>query len=144
MYVGQSVNLEMRRKNHFSLIKNASHICKQINADCKKHGFNTFTFTILEELPNTCNANTRLMCEKKWVEFYGGVLSDNLYNKITPKEKPLKNDDSCMDIHIRIKKEYQALVKKWLDEQKKKDNRSPSNAFETLVLNEIKKETNSN
>ena len=47
-----------------------------------------------------------------------------------------------MDIHIRIKKEHEAIVKKWLEEQKTKQNRTPSNAFETLVLNEIKKQTN--
>ena len=70
-YVGQSTNLEKRKRQHFSELKNQRGINPEIQDDFNKFGRNSFHFEILEE----CNHEELIKLEKKWLDY-----SCNLYN----------------------------------------------------------------
>lgn len=65
MYVGQSVHLSERIKQHFSELKRGKHPNKYLQRDFNKDA-KFFTWKILE-LVDVRNLNER---EKYWIEFY--------------------------------------------------------------------------
>jgi len=72
MYVGQTINLESRRRAHFSPSSKCPYICNAV----KKYGKENFDFVLLEALPTIEISNER---EKYWIEFLG-TLSPRGYN----------------------------------------------------------------
>lgn len=66
MYVGQTIDLDRRRRSHFS----PSSKCPYLANAVKKYGRQNFDFTILEVLEDLEQANNR---EKHWVRKLGSL-----------------------------------------------------------------------
>lgn len=77
IYIGQSINIEQRWREHCSFNKNSSYIDKAIH----KNGKNKFNLYIIAELPN--NEEILLKHEKYWIKFYNTFKNRFHYN-LTP------------------------------------------------------------
>ena len=69
IYVGQSIKIEKRWKQHIRELRKNTHINKYLQNSFNKHGEEAFKFIILEECARE-NLNER---EVYWVSYYGGV-----------------------------------------------------------------------
>jgi len=100
-YVGQSSNLEKRKRQHFSTLKRGKSINKELQKDFDIYGSNSFSFEIIE-YTSIEELGAR---EKYWINF-----GENLYNQIkrelkinlTEKDRiklwsyiDIKDEDSC-------------------------------------------------
>lgn len=87
MYIGQSVNIERRWKEHISKGKDKSYIDRAIN----KHGQDNFVLIIIEEAPKE-NLNDR---EQYWVQYYNTYHDFNHYNlSLGGEANPMDNAES--------------------------------------------------
>ena len=77
-YVGQSVDISRRYYQHSINSYNSNH--KEYNSyfyrAIRKHGFNNFSFEILEE----CNLEELDNREKYWIEYYQSNIEEKGYN----------------------------------------------------------------
>lgn len=78
MYIGQTTNYSRRKCEHISRLKH--HRCDNIymQLDCDKYGLNTFEFSILED---NVEPDKLLEVETYWINQFGGINSENLYNE---------------------------------------------------------------
>ena len=49
VYIGRSKNINQRKAEHFSDLRNNVHKCKEMQKDFNQYGENAFTFSIAEE-----------------------------------------------------------------------------------------------
>ena len=75
-YVGQSIQLETRKKNHFCELNRGVHKNPYLQASFNEYGSSAFKFTILE----CCDESELSDKERKWMNHFGGYKSDNLFN----------------------------------------------------------------
>ena len=75
VYIGQSKNLEQRKKEHFYDTKYGK---TAFHKALKKYGFDNFDWEIIAECITREEAN---ILEKKFILEYGGVESTELYNE---------------------------------------------------------------
>lgn len=66
-YVGSSVNLERRKKEHWTRLKNKSHPARHLSASFEKYGADAFEFVILEECDCT-DEKARYASETQWIQ----------------------------------------------------------------------------
>lgn len=76
VYIGQSINIKCRFDSHKSNLKNNHHSNIYLQNAWNKYGEENFKFEILEE----CTENKLDEREQYWLNFYGGLNSDNNYN----------------------------------------------------------------
>lgn len=108
MYVGQSVNIEKRWKEH---IRGADIDSSRLEKAMRKHGVDKFSLKIITKLPNVeKELNSH---EKYWIKFYN-TYEDRFHYNLTPggEISPMKNPD---------------IVKKAL--KNRKDLSGPNNPF---------------
>ena len=48
-YIGQSCNIEERKRSHYSHLKNGTHFNEYLQRAFNKYGFDNFEFRVLEE-----------------------------------------------------------------------------------------------
>ena len=78
VYIGQTNNLEQRVRLHKYCLNNNKHPNKLLQWDFNLYGCNSFTFSVLD----TANTRTEsLQLETKYMNLYGGIESDNIYNQ---------------------------------------------------------------
>jgi group I intron endonuclease len=114
VYIGQSDNLNERKKTHFYRLERNQHHNEHLQKSYNKHGENNFVFEVLEECEDLCNR------ELHWVNEYGGLNSKNIYNL----KNPLTNEFSD---YVRVKISKNIIGEKnpnygnkWTEEQKEK------------------------
>ena len=78
VYVGETSDFKHRRRQHINMLKNKCHENPKINEDLKTYSVSDFSIDILEVLPN--NKQIRLLQETYYINLYGGVDDDRLYN----------------------------------------------------------------
>ena len=76
VYIGQSVDIEGRWYSHIHDLNDGTHQNKHLQNAWNKYGSESFIFTILEE----CEEEKLTEREQYWIDYYGGVNSDNNYN----------------------------------------------------------------
>lgn len=74
-YVGKSVNIEKRFKNHLKNLRQNKHYNKHLQNSYNKYGEEFFEFDVVEE----CNENQLNEKEKYWIAYYKNN-NFNLYN----------------------------------------------------------------
>lgn len=92
LYIGQSIDIEERRKAHFEALRSGRHYNRYLQNSFNKHGEHNFSFEILEE---TQNLDER---EKYWISYYDTCSKVKGYNLLTGG----KNFEMTDDVRIRI------------------------------------------
>ncbi len=82
-YIGSSVNIHERTREHLLFLKKDRHINIELQKDFNKYGAKSFNIEVLEEVVNHKDLLNR---EERWKEF-----GCNLYNKITQSDIILTN-----------------------------------------------------
>ena len=116
VYVGQSENLNTRFNRHIYRLKRNEHHNESMQRAFNKHGEDIFEYEIIEEVELELLTER----EKYWIDYYGGINSNNNYNF----KDPLLNEYSDY-----IKKKQSKKISgennpnwgnKWTEEQKEK------------------------
>lgn len=81
MYVGQSIDIEKRFKDHIYELEHNIHSNRYLQSSWNKYGKSNFVFSMLEKVQEEDNLTSR---ERYWVDYYGGYESDVLYNLREP------------------------------------------------------------
>ena len=115
VYVGQSKRLKQRYYDHIISIKKGKHHNDILQKSFNKYGFDNFEYNIIEEVLDENMLNER---EKYWIDFYGGINSDKVYNL----KDPLLNEHSDY-VRNKISKANSGennpnFGNKWTDEMK--------------------------
>ena len=76
VYIGSSVSCYDRWKQHRSELNKNCHVNKYLQHSWNKYGSDNFIFEIIE----CCNKEVLKERETFWIEYYGGIESDNNYN----------------------------------------------------------------
>lgn len=126
LYIGQSLNVEKRIKDHQYELSRGIHINRYLQAAWNKYGEANFVFSVLEEVLCSDDLTRR---EKYWVDFYGGYESDVLYNLREPGPSGKMSSDSLKRLSesqkvLRKDSEYnqrlsRALKNSWTPERRK-------------------------
>lgn len=90
LYIGQSVDVEKRIKDHIYELSHGIHQNRYLQSAWNKYGKSNFVFSVLE----TVSEELLTEREKYWVDFYGGYESDKLYNLREPGPKCRLSADS--------------------------------------------------
>lgn len=80
LYIGQSVDIQKRIKDHLYELNHGIHANRYLQAAWNKYGESNFVFSTLELISEE-HLTER---ERYWVNFYGGYESDKLYNLREP------------------------------------------------------------
>jgi group I intron endonuclease len=78
-YIGQSIHLERRRRDHFSKLKYGEHFNHRLQNDFLVDGVHAFEFHILEETTEPV-LDVR---EQAWISYYKSVEPQHGYNQDT-------------------------------------------------------------
>ena len=76
-YIGKTLFLTRREKDHFKMLQNNIHTNKLLQQDYNLYGQSSFQFTILEDY---ILEEDLLMQETAWMNYFGGIESDSIYN----------------------------------------------------------------
>lgn len=87
VYIGQSQKLNQRYGVHLYRLKRKEHHNEILQRAFDKYGIDNLEYNILEEVSDEKLLNKR---EKYWIDFYGGINSDQVYNL----KDPLLNEHS--------------------------------------------------
>lgn len=79
IYIGQTIDYVNRINHHKNKLKRNSSDCKLLQIDYNKYGLSNFKFEILEK----CDKEKLLEQETYWINYYGGVNSDKIYNMVS-------------------------------------------------------------
>lgn len=78
-YIGQSVEIELRRRIHFSRLRNSSHYNSHLQSAFKEYGSENFEFRMLEEVA----VEMLDIRERAWIAYYKSDQKEFGYNKTT-------------------------------------------------------------
>lgn len=76
VYIGQTINFNRRCKQHKNLLLKENHTNKNLQADYNLFGITAFQFEIIDIV----DKNQAEQIETYWINYYGGIESDNTYN----------------------------------------------------------------
>jgi len=158
VYIGQAKNLNTRYREHLYYIKNNKHYNYYLQKSFEKYGKENFNYSILEEVEDDSLLNIR---EKYWIDYYGGINSNNTYNFKDPllneyndyirkklsKSSSGKNNPNYGNYWTEEQKENSSKNKKgksWEElygiEKSKKMKKKLSNSHEGKIVKEETKE----
>lgn len=78
VYIGQSINLKDRIAHHLNKLKRGCSDNHFLQEDFNKYGGNNFKIDIIE----ICNKCDLIERETYWINYYGGIESNNTYNQV--------------------------------------------------------------
>lgn len=76
VYIGQTNNFNRRKNEHFKHLKYKKHENKPLQEDYIRYGSFNFKIEIIEEVED----EKGLERETYWINYYGGINSQNVYN----------------------------------------------------------------
>lgn len=138
VYIGQSQKLNQRYSGHLRRIKTHSHHNEILQRAFDKYGADNFEYNILEEVSD---GSVLIEREKYWIDFHGGINSDQVYNL----KDPLLNEHSDYVINKMSKNKMGEnnpnYGNEWTEEIKKKESdRKKGKSWEELYGEEKTKE----
>lgn len=77
VYIGQTQSIKTRKNDHFGKLRRNEHHNPYLQEDYNKYGANSFRMIVLEQCESKEKA---LMQETKYIENYGGIECDSIYN----------------------------------------------------------------
>ncbi len=142
VYIGQSQKLNQRYGGHLYRLKRKEHHNEILQRAFDKYGIDNFEYNVLEEILDENMLNER---EKYWIDFHGGINSDQVYNL----KDPLLNEHSD---YVRNKMSKNNMGEnnpnygnEWTAEMKKKESdRKKGKSWEELYGEEKAKEMKKN
>lgn len=102
IYIGKSIFVEKRFKEHKYALINNCHINKHLQSAWNKYGSENFEFSIIEECSKS-NINER---EIYWINFYGGIENNNNYNILKGGLGGVGNEQWKKKISNTVKEHY--------------------------------------
>lgn len=127
VYVGQAIDLEKRLSEHrFSLLGNR-HINKHLQNAWNKYGEENFKFEVIE----VCSEDKLTEREQYWIDYYGGMNSNNNYNQREASSKGHLSEESKQKMSIS---QLGHLVK--AETRQKMRNRMLGNNYGSKVMQE--------
>lgn len=76
VYIGQSIDIDKRRKQHLGDLNNGIHHNKHLQSAWDKYGEENFTFKVVEE----CEVENLNQKEIYWIDSYDSYINKNGYN----------------------------------------------------------------
>jgi group I intron endonuclease len=146
IYIGQTNNIKRRFLEHKRLLRNNEHSNHILQTDYNKYTLSNFKFQLIE----ACNDNLAQMKEDHWIDYFGGIESENVYNyqnnKTNNKEMSLKISKANKGILLGTKNPmYNKHTNNWnhkcYNETKHKISKSKCTHFskyKTLAQNNLK------
>lgn len=89
IYIGSTIDLDHRQVEHFRSLRHGRHANSQLQADFNKYGISSFTFSVLEVLPNS--STNQQISERE--QYFTGLahLNGQCYNRPLALLRPIKN-----------------------------------------------------
>lgn len=120
VYIGQSINLNTRYAQHLRQLILGCHFNSYFQHSFNKYGKDNFIYEIIEYAEDLSLLNSK---EGFWVEYYGGINSDLIYNSRDPLT------GACSDYVKRRFKDMSGennpnYGNKWTDEQKENSSKA--------------------
>lgn len=101
MYIGSSVNMQTRVREHVRLLNLTQHSNQHLQAAWDKYGAGAFTFDVLEAV---LDKHLLYAIEQKWLDQHRTYLAQNGYNKAkdtTAPQRGLKRSaETCAKIGV--------------------------------------------
>lgn len=93
-YIGQTIDIKRRKRKHYQMLENNTHVNPKLQASWNKYGKENFDFTFWEFNLNSADELDQLECE--YIEKYNGLTEG--FNLIPGGSKPpnhqkVKDDD---------------------------------------------------
>jgi group I intron endonuclease len=106
-YFGRTQNADLRKYQHFTLLKNKAHSSPSLQKDYNRYGEKSFQFDIISVL------NTKLKAHEKEIELIkSGIKNRNCYNvKIDNKLSYRRGVSKDAQVTIRITLEDEEKIK---------------------------------
>lgn len=114
VYVGQSVELEERKREHFRCLRKGIHDNIYLQNSFYKYGEENFVFEVIEYISEPLE-NVLTEREQYWIDYYGGYTSSNTYNL---KEAGSHGRDSELLKQIKSNAQKGKIMPKLSDEHK--------------------------
>jgi hypothetical protein len=114
MYVGSSINIEQRKKDHFNMLKNNKHHSKELQGSYNRtKDKNVFKFEIIEEVKDETELKVR---EQYYINLYDSMF--NGYNcnlpldslKYITKNKKVRLRDKYFDEFAELYNQYTDIL----------------------------------
>ena len=99
VYIGQTKNYRSRFSEHKHELLHHKHHNSKLQEDFNRFGLTNLKFEIIEECSTKEQALER---ETYWINYYGGIESDNTYNKcdLSGNNKEYKHNQSIAQLGI--------------------------------------------
>ena len=141
VYIGKTNNPIRRFSEHIIGLTSGTHKNPHLQEDYDKYGLNNFSFQVIDEIEN----NNIYEQEDYWIDYYGGIESDKVYNmknsKTNNKEIRYKNKQAMLgDSHpMRGKHHTKEAIEKIKLNAKTNPNYGMRGKHHTLqTINKIK------
>ncbi|MBQ0111563.1 MAG: GIY-YIG nuclease family protein [Bacteroidales bacterium] len=123
VYIGKSINIEMRFINHKSLLNKdtRSKDCnRHLYNAVKKNGIDNFNFEIIEDLSFNYSEEILIDRELYWMEFYNSCDRDHGYNlRKDSSSKCIVHEETRKLLSLRVGELNSNFGNTWSDDQKK-------------------------
>ncbi len=83
-YIGQTIDIKRRKRKHYQMLENNTHVNPKLQASWNKYGKENFDFTFWEFNLNSADELDQLECE--YIEKYNGLTEG--FNLIPGGGKP--------------------------------------------------------
>lgn len=77
VYIGQAIDIQSRIREHKELLNRNCHTNNHLQCAWNLYGEDKFIFSTVEK----CDEKILTQREQFWIDFYGGINSDNTYNQ---------------------------------------------------------------
>ena len=77
IYIGQTINFKRRDWEHKNLLRKGLHKNKYLQQDFNLYGEESLKFDLIQD---NLNLNDRKVLETYYIQYYGGIESNNVYN----------------------------------------------------------------
>ncbi len=131
VYIGETSNFYKRVSDHRSELNRGFHENPNIDIDIKRFNANDFVIEILEKLPN--DKQVRLDRETYYINLYGGIESDNVYNY---KDKNSYNQELLN--HMSCGRKDIAPWNKGIKDTKHRGKNSPMFKYDKVFVEQLR------
>ena len=99
VYIGQAINIQSRIREHKELLNRNCHPNNHLQHAWNLYGDEKFIFSTIEK----CDEKILTQREQFWIDFYGGINSDNTYNQRDAGSHGTHSEETKIKISERLK-----------------------------------------
>lgn len=98
VYIGQAINIQSRIREHKELLNRNCHPNNHLQHAWNLYGDEKFIFSTIEK----CDEKILTQREQFWIDFYGGINSDNTYNQRDAGSHGTHSEETKIKISERL------------------------------------------